>query len=158
MPVGTYRIGGSGYTFLAIPSGNSYSTLNVAILSFQDTGEQLNGSPEAVIPIHMNRPAEIVVPECSKGGTVTLKIAERWDRPAWREFVNTGAIDLPTIIRASRNLAIVQIIRDGNGYKRRGYRYNGVVITNPGMEESVDSTTGIVQKTIEFQYTHRSAF
>ncbi len=144
-----FRVGG-GYTAFV------YNGKPVLYLDqIADTAPRPVAAPEPVQPLDEAYPIEIAFPKAAGAGTLVLSIREQWASNVWETLPGyEGTNDIVEVFQRnidSGGVTCMKIITGPNGV-RRGFSYNGCVITDINDSETITIGTMTLPKQITLMY------
>jgi len=149
----TFRVGGHYTVFVYNGKQLAYAQ------TVSEQGPQPVAQPQIIQPLDSAYPIEIALPAALEAGTLQLNFLEQWNAEVWAQLGGAFATasDLLDVFKAQLaqgEVQCIKIINKPDGTQRK-IVYQGCVVTNVQIDESVNVASMTIPKTITIMYRSR---
>jgi hypothetical protein len=116
---------------------------------------------EAIYPLGYYHPAEFVTTRVLSEGSLTMRVRELWNAPAWQQLQGlAGTNNIVEIMQAVASsptpISAQMIIKPAGSSTWRGWTYHNIVITDATQSETIALGTLSMAREVTAAYTHRT--
>ena len=130
--------------------------------SVVDSGQKaFDRAYEAIYPLGHYHPVEFATTRVLGEGTLTMRVRELWNAPAWTQLQGLAGtnniVEIMQAVAASPTpISAQMIIKPAGSSTWRGWTYHNIAITDVTQGEDIALGTLTMPRTVTAAYTHRT--